>query len=42
VPALRDGVAVSDPRIGPAARPGWEWVSDVYAGQLQRLAQHNE
>ena len=36
--ALRDGQAVSDPRIGPSARPGWEWVSDVHAGQAQQLA----
>ena len=39
VEALRDGVVVSDPRIGPSARPGWEWVSDVHEGQLQRLGQ---
>jgi hypothetical protein len=38
VRAVRDGVVVSDPRIGEAAQPGWEWVSDVHAGQLQRLA----
>ena len=39
VQALRDGGVPDDPRIGPSARPGWEWVSDVHAGQLQRLAQ---
>jgi len=39
VQALRDGDAVSDPRIGPTARDGWEWVTDVHEGQLQRLAQ---
>jgi glyoxylase-like metal-dependent hydrolase (beta-lactamase superfamily II) len=38
VQALRDQQVVSDPRIGPAAKPGWEWVSDVHAGQLQQLA----
>ncbi|MDG4824491.1 MBL fold metallo-hydrolase [Asanoa sp. WMMD1127] len=37
--ALRDGEAPDDPRIGPSARPGWEWVSDVHEGQAQRLAQ---
>ena len=42
VHALRDGHALSDPRIGPSAKPGWEWVSDVHAGQLQRLAQRSE
>jgi glyoxylase-like metal-dependent hydrolase (beta-lactamase superfamily II) len=38
VEALRDNLIVSDPRIGPSAKPGWEWVSDVHAGQLQQLA----
>jgi glyoxylase-like metal-dependent hydrolase (beta-lactamase superfamily II) len=38
VHALRDGRDPDDPRVGPSARPGWEWVSDVHAGQLQRLA----
>ncbi len=35
--ALRDGQDPSDPRVGPSAKPGWEWVSDVHAGQLTRL-----
>jgi glyoxylase-like metal-dependent hydrolase (beta-lactamase superfamily II) len=39
VQALRGNQVVSDPRIGPSAREGWEWVSDVHAGQLQQLAQ---
>lgn len=42
VQALRDDHDVSDPRIGPAAKEGWEWVSDVHAGQVQRLAQRSE
>lgn len=42
VQALRDGRDVTDPRIGPSAKTGWEWVSDVHAGQLQRLAQRSE
>lgn len=37
VHALRNGTDPSDPRIGPGAKPGWEWVIDVHAGQLQRL-----
>ncbi|MEV4224240.1 MBL fold metallo-hydrolase [Nonomuraea sp. NPDC049725] len=41
VHALRDGHEPSDPRIGPSAEPGWEWVSDVHTGQLQRLARPN-
>ncbi len=39
VQALRDNQVVSDPRIGPSAKKGWEWVSDVHAGQLQQLLQ---
>jgi glyoxylase-like metal-dependent hydrolase (beta-lactamase superfamily II) len=42
VQALRDNQVVSDPRIGPWAKKGWEWVSDVHAGQLQQLAQRRE
>jgi hypothetical protein len=42
VHALRDGVAPSDPRIGASAKPGWEWVSDVHAGQAERLARRSE
>jgi glyoxylase-like metal-dependent hydrolase (beta-lactamase superfamily II) len=42
VQALRDGGGPDDPRIGPSAPPGWEWVRDVHAGQTQRLAERNE
>ena len=38
VHALRDGRAPDDPRIGPSAKPGWEWVSDIHEGQAERLA----
>jgi glyoxylase-like metal-dependent hydrolase (beta-lactamase superfamily II) len=38
VRALRGARFVSDPRVGPSAKSGWEWVSGVHAGQLQRLA----
>jgi glyoxylase-like metal-dependent hydrolase (beta-lactamase superfamily II) len=41
VHALRDGGVPDDPRIGPSAKHGWEWVSDVHAGQLQSLAQRS-
>jgi hypothetical protein len=37
--ALREGHLPTDPRIGPSAKPGWEWVSDVHHGQAQRLAE---
>jgi len=36
--ALRDGRDPADPRIGPSAEPGWEWVSDVHNGQVRRLS----
>jgi glyoxylase-like metal-dependent hydrolase (beta-lactamase superfamily II) len=40
--ALREGHVPSDPRIGPSAKPGWEWVSDIHAGQAQSLARRSE
>ncbi len=40
--ALRDGRGPDDPRIGPSAKPGWEWVSDVHDGQAQSLAERSE
>jgi glyoxylase-like metal-dependent hydrolase (beta-lactamase superfamily II) len=36
---LRDGGPLHDPRLGPSAKPGWEWLDDVHEGQLQQLAQ---
>ena len=42
VQALREGHVPSDPRLGPSAKPGWEWVSDVHNGQAQRLARRSE
>jgi glyoxylase-like metal-dependent hydrolase (beta-lactamase superfamily II) len=42
VQALRDGDIPDDPRIGPSAKPGWEWVSDIHEGQLQSLARRRE
>ncbi|WP_084965324.1 MBL fold metallo-hydrolase [Thermoactinospora rubra] len=42
VRALRDGRDPGDPRIGPSAKPGWEWVSDIHEGQLRRLAQRSD
>ena len=40
--ALRAGEVPDDPRIGPSAKPGWEWVSDIHAGQAQSLAARND
>jgi glyoxylase-like metal-dependent hydrolase (beta-lactamase superfamily II) len=42
VHALRDAHALSDPRIGPLAKDGWDWVAGVHAGQLQRLVHRSE
>jgi len=41
VQALRDDRNPSDPRVGPSAREGWEWVSDVHTRQVQRLAERS-
>lgn len=42
VHAVRDGAVPDDPRIGPSAKLGWEWVSDLHAGQARLLAQRKE
>jgi glyoxylase-like metal-dependent hydrolase (beta-lactamase superfamily II) len=42
VHALRDAHVPSDPRIGPSAKDGWDWVAGVHERQLQRLAQRSE
>ena len=41
VHALRAGGGADDPRIA-SAKPGWEWVSDIHAGQAQRFAHRSE
>jgi glyoxylase-like metal-dependent hydrolase (beta-lactamase superfamily II) len=41
VHALRDGRDPDDPRIS-SPEPGWEWVSDIHAGQQQRLGRGSE
>ena len=40
--ALHDAHVPSDPRIGPSATYGWDWVAGVHARQLQRLARRSE
>jgi glyoxylase-like metal-dependent hydrolase (beta-lactamase superfamily II) len=40
--ALHESHIPSDPRVGPSAKPGWEWVTDVHNGQLQRLLRSSE
>src|SRR3984957_12701958 len=42
VDSLRDAHVLSDPRIGPSAKDGWDWVAGVHARQLQRLARRSE
>ena len=42
VHALRDASVPSDPRVGPSAKSGWDWVSGVHARQLERLARRSE
>ena len=42
VHALRDADVLDDPRIGPSAKDGWDWVAGVHEWQLQRLAQRGE
>jgi glyoxylase-like metal-dependent hydrolase (beta-lactamase superfamily II) len=42
VRALRDRHVLSDPRVGPSAKDGWDWVAGVHEGQLQRLARRSE
>jgi glyoxylase-like metal-dependent hydrolase (beta-lactamase superfamily II) len=41
VHALRDAQVPSDPRVGPSAKPGWDWVGGVHARQLQHLAERS-
>ena len=38
--ALRDGQTPDDPRID-SPDPGWEWVSDIHAGQAQSVAERS-
>jgi glyoxylase-like metal-dependent hydrolase (beta-lactamase superfamily II) len=40
--ALRDGHAPDDPRIGPSATFGKEWLPGVYGWQLEQFAQRGE
>jgi glyoxylase-like metal-dependent hydrolase (beta-lactamase superfamily II) len=39
VEALRDGRDPGDPRLGPTAKPGWEWVAYIHEGQVEQLAE---
>jgi glyoxylase-like metal-dependent hydrolase (beta-lactamase superfamily II) len=42
VHALRDTHVPGDPRVGPPAAHGWEWVGGVHERQLQGLARRSE
>jgi hypothetical protein len=39
---LRDGHAPDDPRIGPSATFGKDWLPDVYEWQRHQLAPERE
>ena len=42
VHALRDARDPGDPRVGPSAKDGWDWVAGVHARQLQGLTRRSE
>ncbi len=42
VQALRDAQVPGDPRVGPSAKDGWEWVAGVHERQLLQLAERSE
>jgi glyoxylase-like metal-dependent hydrolase (beta-lactamase superfamily II) len=42
VHALRDAGVAGDPRVGPSAKDGWDWVAGVHERQLQNLARRSE
>jgi glyoxylase-like metal-dependent hydrolase (beta-lactamase superfamily II) len=42
VHAVRDAHVPGDPRVGPLAKDGWDWVAGVHERQLQRLARRSE
>ncbi len=42
VHALRGAHVLSDPRVGPSAKDGWDWVAGVHERQLLRLARRSE
>ena len=42
VDAVRDAHVPGDPRVGPLAKDGWDWVAGVHERQLQRLARRSE
>jgi glyoxylase-like metal-dependent hydrolase (beta-lactamase superfamily II) len=42
VEALRDGKDARDSRVGPSAKPGWEWVAGVHERQLEALAHRGQ
>src|SRR6185437_16001256 len=42
VHGLRDAGVDGDPRVGPSAKDGWDWVAHVHEGQLQQLARRRQ
>ena len=41
VHALRNAQAPIDPRIGPSAKDGWDWVAGVHEWQFQQVTQRS-
>jgi glyoxylase-like metal-dependent hydrolase (beta-lactamase superfamily II) len=39
--ALREGRVPSDPRVGPTAKPGWEWMGDISIELVRLLAERS-
>ena len=42
VNAVRGAGVLGDPRIGPSAKDGWDWVTGVHEWQAQSIAQRSE
>jgi glyoxylase-like metal-dependent hydrolase (beta-lactamase superfamily II) len=40
--ALRDAGVPGDPRVGPSAAPGWDWVGGVHERQQQHFARRSQ
>lgn len=42
VEALQAGTEPDDPRIGPSAPKGWEWVNDIHSWQAKQIAEKSK
>jgi len=39
---LTDAQQPDDPRLDPRAQAGWEWVTDIHAGQAGSAAERSD